>query len=206
MRWTRKLTRSPWVQRAIGVTAAEYLRLVWATTRFTIEPPDVFERFAERVPLIVAFWHGQHFLMPFANTGGHRGKVLISRHRDGEINAIAAERLGVETIRGSGSHGSDFSKKGGVAGFRALLDALNEGYSVGLTADIPKVARVAGIGIVRLAQMSGRPIAGALIHVPMDADDTTLELARRAVEESLNAITARAYEIADGSAGGGDRG
>lgn len=221
----------------MGVTAAEYLRLVWATTRFTIEPPDAFERFAERVPLIVVFWHGQHFLMPFANTGGHRGKVLISRHRDGEINAIAAERLGVETIRGSGSHGSDFSKKGGVAGFRALLDALNEGYSVGLTADIPKVARVAGIGIVRLAQMSGRPImpaaiatqrritldnwdrtainlpfgrgggvAGSLIYVPPDADEATLELARRAVEESLNAITARAYEIAEGSAGGGDRG
>jgi lysophospholipid acyltransferase (LPLAT)-like uncharacterized protein len=29
---------------------------------------------------------------------------------------------------------------------------------VALTADVPKVARVAGIGIIKLAQLSGRPI------------------------------------------------
>jgi lysophospholipid acyltransferase (LPLAT)-like uncharacterized protein len=237
MRLANRLRSSPWAQRAIGITAAEYLRLVWATTRFTLEPSDALERFAKHAPLIVAFWHGQHFLMPFAKTGTQRAKVLISRHRDGEINAIAAERLGVETIRGSGAHGSDFSKKGGVAGFRALLDALEQGYNVGMTADVPKVARIAGLGVVRLAQMSGRPIlpgaiatrrritldnwdrttvnlpfgrgaavGGALIHVPADADETRLELARRAIEDSLNAITRRAYEIVDRTGGERDRG
>jgi lysophospholipid acyltransferase (LPLAT)-like uncharacterized protein len=101
-----------------------------------------------------------------------------------------------------------------------------------MTADVPKVSRVAGFGIVKLAQMSGRPIypvaiatrrrfvldnwdrttinlpfgrgggvAGAPIHVPLDADSDTLELARRAVEDSLNAVTARAYELADGTTG-----
>ena len=84
--------------------------------------------------------------------------MLMSRHHDGEINAIAAERLGVGTIRGSGNHGGGFVHKGGVAAFQAMLDALNEGYSVALTADVPKVSRVAGLGIVKLAQMSGRPI------------------------------------------------
>ena len=49
-------------------------------------------------------------------------------------------------------------------------------------------------------------MAGAPIHVPRDADDATLELARRAVEEALNAATGRAYEIADGAAGGDARG
>ena len=39
------------------------------------------------------------------------------------------------------------------------------------------------------------------IHVPSDADGATLELARRALEEALNAATARAYELADGRAG-----
>ena len=52
----------------------------------------------------------------------------------------------------------------------------------------------------------GAGVAGSPIHVPADADDATLELARRAVEESLNATTARAYEIADGSGGGRARG
>ena len=99
------------MQRAIGVGAAQYLRLVWQTTRVTIEPPDAVERIVEQVPIIMAMWHGQHFLTPFLRPRDQRAKVLISRHRDGEINAVAAERLGVETIRGSGEHGRDFSAR-----------------------------------------------------------------------------------------------
>ena len=52
----------------------------------------------------------------------------------------------------------------------------------------------------------GGRVAGSPIHVPADADDATLELARRAVEEALNAATARAYELADGAAGDRARG
>ena len=44
-------------------------------------------------------------------------------------------------------------------------------------------------------------MAGAPIRVPADADDATLETARRAVEDALNAATARAYAIADGTGG-----
>ena len=71
---------------------------------------------------------------------------------------VAAERLGVGTIRGSGAHGGELHRKGGVSAFREMLGALEEGYNVALTADVPKVARVAGLGIVKLAQHSGRPI------------------------------------------------
>ena len=39
-----------------------------------------------------------------------------------------------------------------------MLEALEQGYNVALTADVPKVARVAGLGVVKLAQHSGRPI------------------------------------------------
>ena len=154
----RELTRSQWVQSATGLAAAHYLRLVWQTTRFTLEPADVYERIPKHAPIILAMWHGQHFLAPFVKPEGLRARVLISRHRDGEINAVAAERLGIETIRGSGSHGSDFAKKGGVFGFNALARALKEGINVAMTADVPKVSRVAGFGIVKLAQVSGRPI------------------------------------------------
>ena len=102
-------------------------------------------------------WHGQHFLLPFLRRQ-YRFKVLISRHSDGEINAIAAERLGVGTVRGSGDHGRRFQIKGGVAGFISMLDSLAEGWNMALTADVPKVSRVAGRGIIKLAQESGRPI------------------------------------------------
>ena len=84
--------------------------------------------------------------------------MLISRHRDGEFNAIAAERLGIGTIRGSGDHGGAFHRKGGVGAFKEMVRALEDGYNVALTADVPKRSRVAGLGIIMLARESGRPI------------------------------------------------
>src|SRR5262245_55574503 len=145
-------------QRTAGFVAAEYLRLVWKTTRFTIEPSGIYERFERDAPVIIAMWHGQQFLIPFIKRDEDRAKVLISRHRDGEVNALAAERLGVGAIRGSGHLSGGFIGKGGVSAFKEMLSALEEGCNVALTADIPKVARVAGLGIVKLASASGRPI------------------------------------------------
>jgi lysophospholipid acyltransferase (LPLAT)-like uncharacterized protein len=158
-RLLRNVLRSSWVQRAVGFLAAEWLRLVWLTNRFSFEPTDVYELVEPQQPAIFAFWHGQHFMTPFIKTKqSHRAKVLISLHRDGEFNAIAAERLGIGTIRGSGDHGSAFHRKGGVGAFREMVRALEEGYNVALTADEPKRSRVAGLGIIMLARESGRPI------------------------------------------------
>jgi hypothetical protein len=155
----RNVLRSTWVQRTIGFLAAEFLRLVWLTNKFSFEPANVYELVEPQQPAIFAFWHGQHFMTPFIpNKPSHRVKVLISRHRDGEFNAIAVERLGIGTIRGSGDHGSAFYRKGGVGAFKEMVRALSEGYNVASTADVPKRARVAGLGIIMLARESGRPI------------------------------------------------
>ena len=155
----RDLLRSSWVQRALGFLAAEYLRLVWLTTRFSYLPPDVYDIVEPQMPAIFAFWHGQHLMTPFIKTkASYRAKVLISRHRDGEFNAIAAERLGIETIRGSGDHGGAFHRKGGVGAFREMVQALADNYNVATTADVPKRSRVAGLGVIMLARESGRPI------------------------------------------------
>jgi lysophospholipid acyltransferase (LPLAT)-like uncharacterized protein len=158
MSWVRRVLGSPPFQKTAGFLAAEYLRLVWKTTRFVIEPDGIYQRFARDAPVIIAMWHGQHFLIPFIRRADERAKVLVSRHRDGEINALAAERLGIEAIRGSGHLSGGFVDKGGVGAFREMLRALEDGYNVALTADIPKIARVAGLGIVKLASVSGRPI------------------------------------------------
>jgi lysophospholipid acyltransferase (LPLAT)-like uncharacterized protein len=155
----RTTLRSSWLQHAVGFLAAEFLRLVWLTNKFSFEPPDVYARVEPRMPAIFAFWHGQHFMTPFIKAKpSYRAKVLISRHRDGEYNAIAAERLGISTIRGSGDHGSAFHRKGGVGAFKEMVHALEENYNVALTADVPKRSRVAGLGIIMLARESGRPI------------------------------------------------
>lgn len=154
----RQLSRTNWVQQTAGFVAAEFLRVVWWTNKFTYDPPDVYQRVEPDMPVIVAFWHGQHFMMPFLKRKQYPAKVLISRHRDGEINAIAAERLDVGTVRGSGDHGSSFHRKGGVQAFKGMLRALDERYNMALTADVPKVSRKAGLGIIMLARESGRPI------------------------------------------------
>jgi lysophospholipid acyltransferase (LPLAT)-like uncharacterized protein len=158
MQLLRHIGRQRWAKVTIGVTAAEYVRFVGKTTRLTVEPPDARERAEADMPIIIAFWHGQHLLATNARKSSYRVKMLVSRHHDGEVNAIAAERLGVGIIRGSGNHAGGFVHKGGVAAFHAMADALAEGYSVALSADVPKVARVAGLGIIKLAQVSGRPI------------------------------------------------
>jgi lysophospholipid acyltransferase (LPLAT)-like uncharacterized protein len=237
MSWVKHLVGSRPFQKTVGVVAAEYLRLVWNTTRLVIEPEGIYERFEQDAPVIIAMWHGQHFLAPFIRRAHDRGKVLVSRHRDGEINALAVERLGIGAIRGSGNHGGGFVGKGGVSAFKEMLNALEEGYNVALTADIPKVARVAGLGVAKLASASGRPIypiaiatrrrlelnnwdrtainlpfgsgggvAGEPIRVPADADTAALEAARRALEASLNAATARAYALANRAAEHASRG
>jgi lysophospholipid acyltransferase (LPLAT)-like uncharacterized protein len=146
------------VQHLAGFTAAEFLRLVWWTNRFTLDPPEIYKHIEPDMPVIVAFWHGQHFMMPFLKRKEYDAKVLISRHRDGEINAIAAERLNVGTVRGSGDHGTSFHRKGGVAAFKTMLKVLEDRINMALTADVPKVSRKAGLGIIMLARESGRPI------------------------------------------------
>jgi lysophospholipid acyltransferase (LPLAT)-like uncharacterized protein len=224
----KRLVGSRAFQKIAGVMAAEYLRLVWKTTRFVYEPEDMYTHAETLMPVIIGMWHGQHFLASFLRRH-HPGKVLISRHRDGEIYAIAAEHLGGGTVRGSGAHGREHQRKGGVGAFREMVDALAQGYNIALTADVPKISRVAGLGIVKLASVSGRPIflvaiatrnritlknwdrsavnlpfgPGAVvgvgpIYVPADADAPALESVRRLVETELNNATARAYEMLDG--------
>src|SRR5689334_23009223 len=159
----KRIVTSSAFQEAAGVVAASYLKFVWRTSRITLEPTSIYDEV--EMPAIIAMWHGQHFMAPFIkrNDPRHRTKVLISRHRDGEINARAAERLDVGTIRGSGAHNGEFHRKGGAAAFAEMLNALNEGYNVAMTADVPKIARVAGLGVVKLAQHSGRPIYAVAI-------------------------------------------
>jgi lysophospholipid acyltransferase (LPLAT)-like uncharacterized protein len=224
----KRIARASFMQTALGLGAAEYLRLVWYTSRFVVEPADIYERLKPELPVIFAFWHGQHFMVPFAKPAHYRAKVLISRHRDGEMNAIAAQRLGVQAIRGSGDREGRFDRKGGVTAFMTMLTALQDNWSIAMTADVPKVSRQAGTGVVKLAQLSGRPIypvavatsgritlaswdrsvinlpfsrgaivAGAPIRVAAGADAEAVEQARLAVEQGLNAATARAYRIVD---------
>jgi lysophospholipid acyltransferase (LPLAT)-like uncharacterized protein len=155
----RTLRKSELFRRSLGYTLAGYFWSVARSAHFEIEPANIYEIAEAEMPVILTFWHGQHFLAPFIMKSHHRAKVLISRHADADINAIAAEALGVGTIRGSGAtNARDFHRKNSVGAMREMIDTLAQGINVALTADVPKISRVAGRGVVALARYSGRPI------------------------------------------------
>ena len=154
----KRIGQSQGVQTLLGRLLAAYLRLVKRTNRFSFDPPDLYEQLDREAPFICALWHGQHFMIPLGKRPQDRYAVLISRHGDGGINAAACDSFGIRPIRASGGKPSKMHKRGGVTGLREMLRALEQGDSVTLTADVPKVARVTGAGIVTLARLSGRPI------------------------------------------------
>mgnify|MGYP000471764933 CR=1 FL=1 len=156
----KRLGRHPWVLSGVGSALAGYLKLVYHTNRFVVDPEGVHEATGKDLPVIVAMWHGQHFMVPFAKPSHWPAKVMISRSADGEVNAIAARKLGLGLIRASGGKNArQIRKRGGMRGFIEALRSLKEGYTIAMTADVPKgPARQSGVGIVQLAKHSGRPI------------------------------------------------
>ncbi len=100
---------------------------------------------------IGAFWHGRLLMMPVVYRG--RGlKVLISRHRDGELISRTIHLFDLETVRGS-------TTRGGISGIKGLARALREGYDVAIAPDGPRGPRCqVQPGIVQLAKISGCPI------------------------------------------------
>jgi lysophospholipid acyltransferase (LPLAT)-like uncharacterized protein len=229
----KKLVRSERFRVFAGTALAGWFRLVHRSCRTVVEPADFFERLGEPRPLIVTTWHGEHFMLPFIKPNDRWPvKAMISRSRDGEMNVIVCEKLGIGAIRASaGKTGDEVRRRGGVAGFVAALRELREGTVVCLTADLPKgPAKIAGEGIVQIARHAGVPIVpvasattnrkrmvrswdraafnlpfgrfamvfGEPVEVPSDADAEVLEAKRKAVEDELNRVTARAYEIVGG--------
>ena len=126
----RRIGRSQWAQEAIGFGLATYLSFVRSTNRFTTVPEDVDAYIKDDLPLIAAMWHGQHLMMPFARpVTMDRLAVLISRHEDAGAQALAAERLGITAVRGSGGPADRNYYKGGAPATRELLRQLETGAS-----------------------------------------------------------------------------
>lgn len=154
----KRLLKSAFMQNVASFLITQYLRFVSATSRVVLEPQDLYERIDGNWPAIIAIWHGQHFMVALIRKPHQKFKVLISRHRDGEINAKVAENFGIGLIRGSGTKDKRVMEKRGALAFRDMVHALEDGWSMTLTADVPKIARKAGLGIITLAKKSGRPI------------------------------------------------
>ncbi|MDW6024104.1 lysophospholipid acyltransferase family protein [Mesorhizobium sp. BAC0120] len=121
---------------------------------------DIAEAYARHTPTIIALWHGQHLLIPFYYPRGKALIVMVSRSADAEMNALVVEKIGFKAVRGSGGRDSSrHLEKGGARALIALKKALDAGNNVAMIADIPHgTPRDAGLGIITLARLSGRPI------------------------------------------------
>jgi lysophospholipid acyltransferase (LPLAT)-like uncharacterized protein len=148
VRWGARVL--PWIVNGLG-----------PTLRYEIENLDALRAARRGSPdgrVIFCCWHGT--LLPLLFLARGRGlRIVVSRHRDGEVAARVAARLGCRTIRGS-------TGRGGVA---ALLGALRgeEPGDLALTPDGPRGPRGHfQAGAVFLAARSGLP----LVLVGCDAE------------------------------------
>ncbi len=137
------------------------LNALGPTLRYEIENLGALRAARERSPggrVIYCCWHGT--LLPLLYLARGRGlRIVVSRHRDGEVAARVAERLGCRTIRGSTGRG------GAVALLRAMRG--EEPCDLALTPDGPRGPRGRfQAGAVFLAARSGLP----LVLVGCDAD------------------------------------
>ncbi|WP_075995699.1 lysophospholipid acyltransferase family protein [Salaquimonas pukyongi] len=185
--WLRKPGR--WISQngafaaIVAWIAVRYLKFVFRTNSWVVEPDDILDQVEPELPVIVSVWHGQHVLLP-AIPIGLSGAVMISRSLDGEITARVAEAFGASTIRASGGRNPRHTlSKGALRGFLEMLRMLKNGQNVLQTADIPKgTPRRVGQGIISLAQKSGRPIVPLAVAssrrwvLPKSWDRTTINL------------------------------
>lgn len=154
------LARSRMAKAILVNLTASVVRLVNATNRTAAGSDSIEEAVRLHTPAIAAIWHGQHLLAPAINPRGNKMVALFSRSADAEINARVAEKLGFGVVRGSGGRGGVHNTdKGGARALIALKKTLDTGTNVAMIADIPHgTPREAGLGIVTLAKVSGRPI------------------------------------------------
>lgn len=149
--------------RLAGRSIARLIRLVAATSSVVDEPPDLLPRLSSDHPCILACWHGQFMMLSMLRPPNVEVAAMVARHGDAELIGEAMTALDVSLIRGAGAGGRK-RDRGGAHALRAALAALEDGRSVVMTADIPPgPARVAGLGILTIARLSGRPIVPAAV-------------------------------------------
>ena len=146
------------LNRLAGRLGARYIRLVSQTSTILPDTTATQQSAAAQHPCIFAFWHGQFLMIPAIRPPGVPVANMVARHGDAELIGEALKAFDMELIRGSGAAGRK-KDRGGANALRAALKKLRDNTSIAMTADIPPgPARQVGLGVVKLAQLSGCPI------------------------------------------------
>ncbi len=188
------------------------IRIRWCGGEYAVPCPS------GRKSAIFVFWHERLLCFVYTHRG-LKGRVLVSRSRDGEVVARLLAGLGFAPVRGS-------TQRGGAEALRELLAVVGDGRDVGITPDGPRgPRRVFKAGAIYLASRSGLPIvplsvsyrgfwtlpswdgfqlphpftravlrAGAPLQVPPDLDAAGVEAWRRDLETALSRLTTETDE------------
>jgi lysophospholipid acyltransferase (LPLAT)-like uncharacterized protein len=136
-----------WIIRLIGVT--------WRVRMIEAGPVDRLRHDGQPVALLL--WHGQLlpllYIMRFQSIA-----CLISTHKDGELIAQVAKRLGCVLVRGSSSRGGDRALLG-------LVRALKDGFTIAVTPDGPRGPyRSFAPGALIAAHRAAAPVVAFGVH------------------------------------------
>jgi lysophospholipid acyltransferase (LPLAT)-like uncharacterized protein len=214
--WAKRVLDVEWVRGALVRLAALYMRLTFRTSRWEVRNGDIPQSFWDRrEPFILGFWHGRLLMPCFVWDTRHPMRVLISRHRDGELITRTLEHFGIGTVRGSSKEGE------GAQALREIVRLLRGGAYVAISPDGPRGPRMrASEGIVSAARLAGVPVVpmavgtsrrrllnswdrfllplpfgrgafvwGEPIAIPRDADRDTCAAAQLQIEAAITAVT-----------------
>ncbi len=154
-----------WIDRwllGLGIfLVTQYMRLVHATGRVEFIDEHYPQEFWDKgEPFIGSLWHGRFIMMPFAWRSKYRIGAIVSKHGDGEFISRVLTNFNFVNVRGSSNAANKKRKdRGGAEAFRAMVRALRDGTSMGITLDGPKGPRMrVKDGAILLARMTGKPI------------------------------------------------
>lgn len=146
------------VMRLGGRMLAGLIKHVVKSSHIVYEPADLRSRLRATHPCIIASWHGQFMMLAHLHPGDIKVAAMVAKHGDAELIGEAMLQLNTGLIRGAGA-GERKRDRGGAQALRAAVQALKDDTSLVMTADIPPgPARIAGVGIIMIARLSGCPI------------------------------------------------
>ena len=216
-----EIAQRRWPRRIVSRLGAGYIRLVFRTGRWRTLGAEIPRAFwDEGKPFIIAFWHGRLLMPPMAWRRGMRMNMLISERGDGPLIAAIIAHFDLGTAWGSSTAKGSRATRTMV---RAL--ARNEyagmtpdgphGPLMRAATGIVSLAQLSGAPVLPLSYSASRVVTrkgwdrlivplpfsrgvfvwGEPVSLGRKATETEQEAARQAIEDRLNATTAKADRL-----------